>query len=608
MIKKHTFAQRRTTRTGCTLGLAAVVLCGSLTAEVEDELDELKVSATRLPIEKSETTEQIRVLNLDDLKIRGIYDIRSALNDAPGVLSLSTAGETGSLGSLLIRGTASSDSQVVVDGMRINDSNGDTSNQFLRGPRLNTFGNIELLKGPQGSLYGGNAIGGVLYMETPRGKGDAKTDIFLEGGSFNALNTFLSNSGSSGRLSWFVGADYSGTHNDRANQDFDQMTNLMRLEWQQTDALVIGTTLRVMDQLFLDSATSSNHLDSVLATVYANASFSETWTANFTIGHYRQNYDLGFPGGLYHTDLDRTSLSTDHRIDVVENHALRFGAFVDDNDFESFGQSGFGPFSVSDGTEIRYGGYLGWDWKPISSVLTKATVRWEDYADYGQEITWNLGSAWEPLSGTRFSTNVGRAFTPPTFLDLFGATTTGSVGNPNLEAQESIGWDIGVEQDYFENHSVSLSYFHNHLDNAIDRTPLPPTNVAGSSESNGVEIGLNGSFDDNMISYRLAWTYLDHSINDLPENFANATLEFQPINKLTLGIGATYLDDRSLGGQTINSSIIARVYGRYQINESVAFHARVENVNDEEYELFDSGFGKTPGPGMAFYTGVTATF
>ena len=609
MIQNKTSAHCRTTRTSRTLiGLAAITLCGQAPAEIENELDPLVISATRLPTRRSETTEQVKILNLRDLEKRGVNDLRSALNDEPGVLSLSTAGETGSLGSILIRGTANSDTQLVVDGVRINDSNGDTSNNFLRGPRLQSFGNIELLKGPQGSLYGGNAIGGVLFMETPRGAGDPETRLYTEVGSFDTLNTFLSNSGSSGKFSWSVGGGYDGTHNDTPNQNFDQSMNVMRFEYQPNDTLVIGSTLRVLDQRFEDSLTNVNHLDSILGTVYVDATLSEIWKAKFTLGHYRQNYDLDFTGGFYYTDLDRTSFSMDHHIEVGEKNALRFGTFVENNDFQSFGRSSYGPFSVSDGAEIRYGGYLGWDWKPVSTLLTKATVRWEDYADYGDEITWNLGGAWDPIDGTRFTANVGRAYTPPTFLDLYGATTTGSVGNPNLKAQESIGWDVGVEQNYLKNHLVSLSYFHNHLKNAIVRRPLPPQNNTGNSETNGVEIALNGKFGDGIIGYRLAWTYLDHSINDQPPNFSNATLEWNPSEKLTLGVGATYLDNRSLGGKTVNSSIIGRVYGRYQMNEYVALHARIENVNDEEYDIFDSGYGKTQGPGLGVFTGLTVTF
>jgi len=615
MIQNKTSAYSRTKKTGrAFIGLTTIALCGNVSAEIENELDRLVVSATRFPVAASETTAQVTDLDLEDLRERGANDLRSALNDAPGVLSLSTSGETGALGSILIRGMANSDSQVVVDGIRVNDSNGDSSNQFLRGQRLDTFGNVELLRGPQGSLYGGNAIGGVLFMETPRGAGDPETRLFAEGGSFDTLNAFASNSGSLDGFSWFLGGGYNGTHNDKANQDFDQISQVMRLEWQQSDSLVLGTTLRVLDQRFEDGPGSVNHLDSVLATVYANAALTEVWNANFTIGHYRQNYDLDFPGGMYYTDLNRTSFSTDHRVRIGGKNTLRFGAYADNNDFESSGISGFGPFSVSDEAEIRYGGYVGWDWKPISTFLTQATIRWEDYADYGDEITWNLGSAWEPTAGTRLSANVGRAFTPPTFLDLFGATATGSVGNPNLEAQEGIGWDVGVEQAYLEDHSVSVSYFHNHLENEIDRTPtfgfpaLPPVNKPGDSETNGVEIGLNGSFADGGIAYRVAWTYLHQSVNDQPGNFANASLEWSPFERLTLGIGATYLEDRSYGGVTVNSSIIGRVYGRYELTKTFSIHARVENVNDEEYELFNSGFGTTQGPGLGVFAGMTATF
>jgi outer membrane receptor protein involved in Fe transport len=58
----------------------------------------------------------------------------------------------------------------------------------------------------------------------------------------------------------------------------------------------------------------------------------------------------------------------------------------------------------------------------------------------------------------------------------------------------------------------------------------------------------------------------------------------------------------------VNSSIIGRVYGRYQLNEAIALHARIENVNDEEYDLFNSGFGTTQGPGLGLFAGLTATF
>ena len=590
-------------------GLTLSISSQAEESSVPGELEELVVSATKFPKKASETTAQVEVLDLEALLKRGIQDVRSALNDSPGVLSTSTGGETGALGALLIRGTTTSDSQIVVDGIRINDSNGDTANNFLRGPQLNSFGRIELLKGPQTSLYGGNALGGILYMETPTGFGSPETRLSAEVGEFNTLNSFLSNSGGEEALSWFIGGGYNGTDNDARDQEFYQSNANLRLEWAASDDLVIGMTLRIVDQRFDDSLTSSNHLDTVLATVYVRAQIAEDWKASFVLGHYRQNYDLDFTGGFFYTDLDRSSFTTDHVITLTEKHDLRLGLYFENNDFESLGSSGSGPFSVSDGDELRYGGYIGWDWKPLNNLITKATVRWEDYAEYGEELTWNLGAAYEPISGSRLTANLGRAFTPPTFLDLFGANETGSVGNPDLEAQESIGWDIGIEQVFLKDHKISVAYFHNHLENAIERPfGVPPQNQNANSETNGVEIGLQGSFAENYVSYRVAWTYLDKSLNGQPQNYSNATVEVQPAENLTIGVGATYLDNRSYSGLDIQSSIIGRVYGRLALTKAVTLHARIENVNNEKYELFNSGFGTTEGPGFAFYTGVTATF
>jgi len=565
-------------------------------AKTEDlgELEELVISATKFPTPKSETTAQVKVLDLDKLKERGIYDVRSALNESPGVLSLSTAGEAGSTGALLLRGTATADSQVIVDGMRINDSNGSIAGNFLRAPQVNSFGRVELLRGPQGSLYGGNALGGVLFMETPTGRGEAETTLFGEVGEFETLNTFFSNSGSKDAFSWFVGGGYNGTHNDTSGQDFDQSNYNQRFEFQVNEDVVIGTTLRLIDQRFKNNLTTTNHLDETLGTVYVRANLAEDWKASFVLGHYRQNYDSVSATNTNYSDLDRTSISMDHSIALTEKHGIRFGGYLDTNDFTAYSASPTSVFTDVGGHEIRYGGYVGYDWQPLENLITKATLRWEDYAKYGEEVTWN----------------VGRAYTPPTFLDLYGSTATSSVGNPNLEAQESIGWDIGMEQEFLEDHIASVAYFHNHLDNTINRPfGKAPSNLTGDTETNGIEVGLNGSFSDSLISYSLAWTYIGKSVNFQPDYYATGSVELQATERLALGVGATYLAERkfsSFANET-NSAIIPRVYARYALTDSVMLHARVENVTDEQYELIRFN-NPTNAPGFAFYTGLTATF
>ena len=153
----------------CALGFLAAPCA---TAEVEHELGDLVVSALRFPNEAGKTTAAVTVLDPKDLQHRGISDLMSALNEVPGVIATSTGGQSGALGSLFIRGTTTSYSQVVVDGMRLSDSTAPLGN-FLGTSRIGDFGRIEVLRGPQSAIYGGEAVGGVVWLETTRGQGSS---------------------------------------------------------------------------------------------------------------------------------------------------------------------------------------------------------------------------------------------------------------------------------------------------------------------------------------------------------------------------------------------------------------------------------------------------
>jgi vitamin B12 transporter len=240
----------------------------------------------------------------------------------------------------------------------------------------------------------------------------------------------------------------------------------------------------------------------------------------------------------------------------------------------------------------------------LESIVTEAVVRWEDYADYDDQVTWRVGASWQALEKTRLRAGIGKAFRTPTFLDLYG--TTFGVGNPNLDAEESIGWDLGIEQRVGENHMVSATWFENSIDNRIQSFPTPPVNLPGDTPTRGLELAANGSLSES-IAYRVAWTWLGASLQDQPDNTATASIDWRPMEKVLLGIGASYVDERSYGGGPLDDYLLLRLYGSYEIRENLTLHARVENITDDAYEL--SRFG-TPiqGAGLGFFAGVTAEF
>jgi outer membrane receptor protein involved in Fe transport len=122
-----------------------------------------------------------------------------------------------------------------------------------------------------------------------------------------------------------------------------------------------------------------------------------------------------------------------------------------------------------------------------------------------------------------------------------------------------------------------------------------------------LEVGLRGSWLDDALNYRVVWTYLHESLENagLPRNAGTASIDWKASSKSLVGVGASYLADHSWGGTSLDSSIITRLYGSYQLTENVNLHARVENVLDEDYKLFD-GFGSVAqGSGTGLYAGIT---
>lgn len=574
-------------------------------AEIENELDGIVVSARRLPADAERTTSAVTVLDPRDLTARGILDLKTALNEVPGVIATSTSGQTGGIGSLFIRGTTTAYSQVVVDGLRLSDTTAPLGN-FLAGARIDDLGRIEVLRGPHSAIHGGEAVGGVLWLETAYGKGDPSSRLTAEAGSFGSLATHASTQGRSGALSWFAGLGYESTGNDTELERYDQTRGALRAEWQQSDCLTLGVTFRGTDSRYDYPAFGSNadHLDAALGTVYAVAKLAPGWDARFTAGHYRESYDNenfgAFGPSIYATDLDRSSIATDHSIALGDRHTLLWGAFFEHTDFRN-----------SIGTDLgrdRFGGYAGLEWMPVDALTTSAVLRWEDYAAYGDELTWRAAAAWRTCeSGPVLRGGIGRAFRTPTYLDLFG--TAFGAGNPNLEAESSLGWDLGIEQRIAKNHVASITWFENSIEDRIRSFPTPPVNLPGDTPARGLETALSGSWGDGAWNYRVSWTWLDESLADQPDHSATASLDWQPADKWLLGVAATYIDTRSWGGLPLDDYLVARLHASYQATGQVRLHARVENLFDSGYQLANfAGAPPIKGAGLGFFTGVTLEF
>ncbi len=559
------------------------------------DLQPLIVSAMRTPQAASTVTSSVTVLDPVELQNQGIFQLRDALNQSPGVISTSTNGQLGALSSLFIRGTTTDYSQVVLDGMRLSDSTNPMGN-FLSTGHSYDLGNIEVLRGAQGAIYGGESIGGVLWLETPRGSGDPHGSTTVEAGSFNSFETHSMFQGQTGPVSYYLSGGYQETDNDGPKQNFHQGNTALRVEGRVNPVWTIGTTFRASESYFENFGDSDDFVKTLLSTIYATGNISDCWTARFNAGYYQELYD-SFSAWPYGTEMRDGSFSTDHEIKLADNLRLLTGAFFHQSDYQN-------TMDV-DQNRNRYGAYAAMEWDPIEHLTTSAALRWEDYDSFGDKTTWRLGSIYTlEKTGTAFHAGVGTSFRSPSFMDLYG--TSYGKGNPNLNPESSLGWEAGIEQKIGSHHTAELTYFHNRITDHIQTSWMAaPVNLAGDTDTDGTEFAVRGAWLDGVVSYRLAWTWLHQSLKEQPRNAATASLDWKPTPKALIGIGATYLSDHTWGADPINAYTVARIYGSYQITDRIKLLARVENVLNEDYELWSSYYGTRKGAGTGLYAGLT---
>ena len=189
-MKKHTKPHRgqHWSAGAGRISAAALFALSSAHAATITELEPTIISALRADQPGSSVTSSVTSLDIEALQKEGIQSLRDALNEVPGVISTSTAGQNGAVSSLLIRGTTTGESLLFIDGMRANGAGNELGN-LLSTSRLFNVERIEVLRGAQSAIYGGESIGGVVWMETPRGSGEPSAKFHLEAGSFNTFST-----------------------------------------------------------------------------------------------------------------------------------------------------------------------------------------------------------------------------------------------------------------------------------------------------------------------------------------------------------------------------------------------------------------------------------
>jgi len=603
-------------------------------------LDQITVSANRVFTPVNETGAIVDVIDEEIIQNKKATFLTQILSTTPGI-SVSQNGPVGSTTEIKIRGYGSKYIKVYYDGIDIADVTGVEVKPYIVGIPSNNLKKIEILQGSQSALYGSEAVGGVLFLETKDLKEKNDSSINIQYGSYNTKSLSISTGYQIEGTK--LGLRFSNTESD----------GYSALETSKEGAENDGYFNR---EISIKTLTDFNN----------GASFSLNLLNTFNKGDYdgfmgdAENYyyeqlnqglgaKLSIKGknsdqkfGLNFYKTDRTQFSPFASTEYYGNRgSIDYQILRNFN----FGRGIFGLAAETNTVEINktdkvvnnYASFISLLTKPINNATLDTTIRLDDHSVFGQKITGRITGTYQPNKDLVIKVGSGTGFRAPSLDEMYGqynvndpsnfrADSNGDFtvlyGNPLLKPENSTSMDAGFSYRINKFNAVlSGSIFNIKIDNAISWDPEDPTdwydgkyNQLGSkSERKGYDLRLNTSINDNSkfeISYANTTDENGNSVSNIPKQVINVSLfskvtdklsingELQSVSELTGvksdGSGVVPLKDYNL----LNTKL------SYLLNGNSKIYLNGENLLDETYET-SSGYGTAK---RSFYLGYERQF
>ncbi|MBN2242778.1 MAG: TonB-dependent receptor [Acidobacteria bacterium] len=621
-------------------------------AFAEDEkTQEIVVSATRLETPTREVGSSVTVITGDQIEKMQKTSVVEVLKTVPAV-DVNQSGGPGAAASVFIRGAKSEHTLVIIDGVEMNDPTTPGRTFNFAHLSVDDIERIEILRGPQSTLYGSDAIGGVINIITKRGGGSPLGSASIEGGSYESYRGAAGASGGSSWMRYSAGFSHWNTNGISAASESDGNTE--RDEYANTtvygtlgltpkDNFDLDFTLRFIDA---DSngdigagagsddpnflTTSQQLLFRTQGRLYL---FDDIWeqTAGFSLTNHdltsrndADDLDPGTPDTFLRSSYEGRVLKFDwqNNFFIHDTNTATFGIETEQDRGESryYEDTGseWGPYTndFENRTARTTGYYLQDQIRLWGSWFTTVGVRFDDHERFGTETTYRFATAYlVDRTGTKIKASYGTGFKAPTLIQLYSFW-----GNEGLDPEESTGWDFGVEQTLFENKaSAGVSYFYNEIENLIDFAGWSYSNV-GRAAIKGVEL-FGSARPAEPLEIRFGYTYTNAKDTASSEELIRRArhkftfdLDCGFLEKANIHVGVVYIGERDdlvfdpityaservrLDGYvTVNPAV------SYQVTEVVQMFFRVDNLFDRNYEAI-SGYGT---PGISAYGGLKFNF
>ena len=616
--------------------------------------DPIVVVANRAPEPLSKIGQSVTVIDDAAIQSSQAVVVSDLLAQTPG-LTVSRNGGEGQETSVFIRGADSDETLVLIDGVQLNDPSSPSAGYDFSNLLVGDISRIEILRGAQSTLWGSQAIGGVVNIVTAAPSGALGGDLDLQGGSrstqdyrgdvggtldrlsFRLAGSYFTtagvpafdqyfggrrpdgdhNAGFSGRVGYAVTPDVSldlrgyYTRSQAAHDGYDTPNGQFGEDSEYSDTFqyigYAGLNVRMLDGRLM------NRLD---------VQYTDTQSKDFDPGvaSYSPSTETFYGFGR------NTRLEYQGTLDIADGYRAVFGAQHELSAFDTDTPAYDGGVPAPQKAHVSEdSGYAQLQAEPIRNLTLTGGLRYDQHQTFGGHATAQASAAWALNNGaTLLRASFGQGFKAPSLYQLF--SPYGPTPRQSLRPEVSNSWDLGVEQHFWDGRAMlSATYFGRDTRDLIEfvSTNIPPTygvyRNLGRATAEGIELqgGLKLS---QALSLSANYTYT-HAVDVTgqvpllrrPDDTANASATYLWPIKLSTALAVRYSSASHDQGYDINFNpypVRLKAYelvdlrASYPLTGRLEVYGRIENLFDQHYETaYQYG---TLGRGV--FAGVRARF
>jgi vitamin B12 transporter len=640
-------------RTVALAGLLALIPAGLQADDPQDKTGsalrrDIVVTATRLETPEKKVGSSLTVITGEELARSHKAYVLEALEDVLGLSTLQNGGP-GASASVSIRGANSEHTLFLLDGLELNDPINPSRSYDLAHLSLSQVERVEILRGPQGLLYGSDALGGVVNIITRAGRGKPRLTLASSAGTRQTLTSELGLSGSGRKTDFSLSLFHERTAGISAassaypgNIEKDGYRNLSlaaRFGYAPRPTKSLTLTVKAVEaRTELDNfggpgGDDPNSLQDygtlLVRGQYRGLSNSGRWEHALSVswlGAKRENrnpVDDAHPQdrdeGLYRSDIFKVDWQNNFFLHPA--HTLTAGLELEQergrSDYVS--ESAWGAVA-SRFPSVRAGSagiYLLDRWEYRDRFFVTAGVRADRHSQAGPAVTFRVAPAYlVAATGTKLKASFGTGFKSPSLYQLFAPETSwGPIGNPALRPERAVGWDAGLEQSFMKDLLVfGLAYFENSFRDLVDFDFQAGYVNIVRAQTKGLEASvktrLSGGIRLGAFYTRLTARDEDAGTDLLrrPRDKFSADIGARLAGRFDLTMTALYVGRRldrdfssspyktvALPGYTLLGAVLSTAVG-----SRLELFVRVDNVLDSRHETV-WGYGA---PGFSLKTGI----